>query len=119
MAVTQDSNSVIKFLAELVARLFSKTPVFFKVIQVISVIVTVVTGLPGLLESVNITLPPALSVLQSKIAAIAGLVSLFISSLPVTTAVSTSGAARTTSEALPFTTGASETPTVTTPAIRK
>lgn len=100
---TTDSSAPIKFFAELVSRLFSKTPAFFKVIQVISTIVVVVTGLPGLLESIGITLPPALTALESKVVAIAGVVSLFISSLPVTTPVATSGQATASSAALPFT----------------
>jgi len=91
---TQDSSAVIKYLAELVSRLFSKTPVFFKVIQVLSIVATVVTGLPAILESVGITLPSALTALESKVVAIAGLVSLFISSLPVVT---------TTPDSTPFT----------------
>lgn len=96
---TTDSSAPIKFFAELVSRLFSKTPAFFKVIQVVSVIVTIVTGLPSLLESFGITLPTAFTTLESKAVAIAGVVSLFISSLPV----ATPGTASSSTAALPFT----------------
>lgn len=97
------TQSVIAFFAELVGRLFSKTPAFFKVIQVISTIVSIVTGLPVLLQSVGITLPEPFAALENKVIAIAGLVSLFISSLPVSTPVATNGTTTSSSAALPFT----------------
>lgn len=103
MTTTQDSSAIVKYVAELISRLFSKTPAFFKVIQVVSVLVTIVTGLPTILESVGITLPAPFSSLESKVVAIAGLVSLFISSLPVSTPVATSGQAVASSAALPYT----------------
>lgn len=101
MTTTPDSNAAVKFLAELVNRLFSKTPTFFKVIQIVSGLTVLIAGLPGFLESLGIPLPAALTLLESKIVAISGIVSFFIASLPVTTAGATSG---TTSAALPFTT---------------
>lgn len=100
---TSAVNTVVAFFAELVGRLFSKTPAFFKVIQVVSTIVAVITGLPTILTSLNISLPASITGLENNVIAICGLVSLFISSLPVTTATATSGTATASSAALPFT----------------
>lgn len=116
MADSTTTNSVITFFAELVGRLFSKTPAFFKVIQIVSAVVAIVTGLPGLLESAHITLPAAFTSLENSVVSIGGLVALFISSLPVSTPVATSGAAVASSATLPFTAAsdAKTLPTVTT-----
>lgn len=97
MTTTPDSNAAVKFLAELVNRLFSKTPWFFKVIQIVSGLTVLVAGLPGFLETIGIPLPAALTLLESKVVAISAIVSLFISSLPVVTSATTPPAA------LPFT----------------
>lgn len=104
---TSKIAGVIPFFAELVGRLFSKTPAFFKVIQVVSTIVAVVTGLPSIITSTGITLPPAFTALESTAVSVAAIVSLFISSLPVETPVVTSTATTTT------TVVAASTPTVT------
>lgn len=103
MATSTTVNSVVTFFAELVGRLFSKSPAFFKVIQIVSVIVAVVTGLPQILTAANIVLPAAFTSLESTVVSIASLVALFISSLPVSTPVATSGAATASSATLPFT----------------
>lgn len=87
---TTTVQSIISFFAELIGRLFSKTPAFFKVIQVISVIVAIVTGLPAMLAGIpGLVLPAFIVALESKVISIAGLVSLFISSLPVETPTTT------------------------------
>lgn len=96
-------NTVVAFFAELVGRLFSKTPAFFKVIQIVSTVVAVITGLPTVITSLGITLPASIVGLENNVIAICGLVSLFISSLPVSTPVATSGTATSSSAALPFT----------------
>lgn len=107
-------QTVIAFFAELVGRLFSKTPAFFKVIQVISTLLSIVTGLPTVLTSLGIPLPASITGLENTVLSIAGLVGLFISSLPVTTSTATSGTAVASSAALPFTaTREVTTPTVT------
>lgn len=107
-------QTVIAFFAELVGRLFSKTPAFFKVIQVVSTIVAIVTGLPSIITSLGITLPSSITGLENTVVSIAGLVALFISSLPVATTVATSGTATASSAALPFTAAKDSTVTVTT-----
>jgi hypothetical protein len=75
-------NSILKFIAELIGRLFSKNPTFFKVIQVISAIVALITGLPEYLAKAGIDLGPKLLGLENKAIAIAALVALFIAQLP-------------------------------------
>ena len=84
MAITpSNTNDAIKFLAELVNRLFAKSPKFFRIIKVIAAILAIVTGLPGILESLGIHLPDTLAVLQNKVVSIAGLAAFFVSSLTV------------------------------------
>jgi hypothetical protein len=74
---------MIDFLIELVLRLFSKTPNFFKIVRTISIILTVITGLPLFLQESGIDLPSAWDAIASKIVSIAGVVSAFIASLAV------------------------------------
>lgn len=74
-------DSILKFLAELIKRLFKKTPAFFKVVRAIGLILTVVAGLPALLESSGVVLPSAIAAIASKVLAIIGLVIAFIAQL--------------------------------------
>ena len=73
------------FLAELIARLFGKTPAFFKTVQIITVLVAVITGLPTFLEQVGIDLPEAWDSIVLKIISVASLVGTFIAQLTLTT----------------------------------
>lgn len=96
------------YLVELIKRWGSKSPKFFKVINVISLVTTILTGLPGLLQQFNVTLPDWASVLQNKVVAIASLVAFIISKLPVEStpvAVTEQGdiLKQTDQKALPFT----------------
>jgi hypothetical protein len=75
------NNVLIKFLQELFQRLATKSPKFFKVWQIILVIVTGLTGLPEILKWLNITLPPDLSILANKTVAIASAAALFMAAL--------------------------------------
>ena len=70
------------FLAELVQRLFSKNPNFFKWVQAISILVALITGLPAFLETSGIQLPEAWESISNKAVAIAALVAAFIAQLP-------------------------------------
>jgi hypothetical protein len=74
---------MITFLQELFMRLSAKSPKFFKVIQFVSLLAAAVTGLPGLLQEMNINLPDWAEVLQNKSVAWASATSLFISMLTV------------------------------------
>lgn len=79
-----------KFIAELVTRLFGKTPWFFKVIQIISAIIAVVMLGPDILkgiESGGLELPDTWSSFVAKAVGIAAAVSTVIAQLPVTTSV--------------------------------
>lgn len=82
--------NVLAFLQEIVARLKAKSPAFFKVINWIAAITTVLTGLPGLLIQLGITLTPALTILENKTVAIASMAALLISKLTVANATTTS-----------------------------
>ena len=70
------------FIKELIARLFSKNPIFFKIIQVISALVVIITGLPEFLTSIGITLPSNLLALENKTIAIASIVAMIIAQFP-------------------------------------
>ena len=77
------TNPMITFLQELFMRLSAKSPKFFKVIQFVSGLSAAVTGLPGLLQELNVNLPDWAEVLQNKSVAWASATSLFISMLTV------------------------------------
>jgi hypothetical protein len=75
----------MSFLAELVLRVFGKTPHFFKVVQVVSIIIAAVTGLPDFLNSIGLDLPESFDVIANKVISIAAIVAAFIAQLTVTT----------------------------------
>jgi len=77
----------MNFLAELILRLFGKTPQFFKIVQIVSIVVAAITGLPEFLIEIGLDLPEAFDVIANKVVAIAAIVSAFISQLTVTTTV--------------------------------
>ena len=78
---------MIDFIAELLTRLFGKTPWFFKVVQILSVVTAIVTGLPQFLTDAGIIIPDAWNAISSQVVSIASLVATFISQLAVTTSV--------------------------------
>jgi hypothetical protein len=77
----------MNFLAELVLRLFGNTPHFFKIVQIVSIVVAAITGIPEFLIEIGLDLPEAFDVIASKVVAIAAAVAVFISQLTVTTTV--------------------------------
>lgn len=76
-------NATIKFLHEMILRFGAKSPKFFETIKTILLITTVITGLPQVLIMFGIDLPEAIDFFANKLIAIASLVSLILSSLPV------------------------------------
>ena len=72
------------FLAELVVRLLGKTPAFFKIVQIISVVIAIITGLPTFLQSAGVDLPDAWDSVVLQVISVAGMVGAFISQLTVT-----------------------------------
>lgn len=79
-------NGLTDFLLELLIRLFSDTPWFFKVIRVIGSSVAVITGLPLLLANAGIDLPDAIDAISSQVVSVAAIVGTIISQLTVTSA---------------------------------
>jgi hypothetical protein len=73
------------FLAELVVRLLGKTPAFFKIVRMISIIIAIITGLPTFLQSAGVDLPDAWDSVVLQVISVAGMVGAFISQLTVTT----------------------------------
>jgi hypothetical protein len=71
------------YIKEFFKRLTQKSPRFFVVIQYISVIAFVLTGLPAIVEELGIDLSDSLEALQNKIVAYASAVSYIISKLAV------------------------------------
>jgi hypothetical protein len=106
------SNPLISFLSEILKRLFTQSPLFFKVWQWISMAALAVSGLPSLLTTLGITLPPALTVLENKFVTVGAAVALFMSMLTTqgTVAKKDDGTITTDSpkDKLPFTTQAQE-----------
>lgn len=74
----------MNFLNELLIRLFSSKPWFFKVIQIVSVLTALVTGLPTFLAESGIVLPEAWEAISSKIVSVAAMVAAFVAQLTVT-----------------------------------
>ena|ERR1700742_2728714 len=102
------SNPLVAFLAEIFGRISAKSPKFFVIWQYISGAVAAVSGLPALLTSLSINLPPAMTVLENKTVAIAASVGFFMSLMPAqgkTVTTDSSGAPLKTTNAakLPFT----------------
>lgn len=69
------------FLIELLKRFASRTPKFFKILQILAGAAAIITGLPLLLDQVGITLPEALKILENKAVAIAAVVAAFLAQL--------------------------------------
>jgi hypothetical protein len=79
-------NGLTDFLLELLIRLFSDTPWFFRVIRIIGSSVAVITGLPLLLANAGIDLPDAIDAISSQVVSVAAIVGTIISQLTVTSA---------------------------------
>jgi hypothetical protein len=73
-----------EFFTELLIRLFGDTPWFFRVVRVVSIVLAIITGLPGLLESAGIVLPEAIAAISSQVIFIASILAAFIAQLTVT-----------------------------------
>lgn len=78
-------NSILSFAAELLTRLFGKTPKFFKIVQILSIVVTLLSGLPAYLQESGVILPEYLNAIASKVVAVCGIVATVIAQLTVTT----------------------------------
>lgn len=55
-----------KFIIELLGRLFSSNPKFFKVLQIVAAAVVVITEIPDLLELLSIKVPTWVAALENK-----------------------------------------------------
>src|ERR1700749_3516368 len=77
------TNPLIAFLQEILTRLISKSPKFFRVWQYITGAVTAVTGLPGALSLLHITLPHPFDTFANNTVAICGALAYFFAKLPV------------------------------------
>jgi hypothetical protein len=77
-------DTLIKFAGELTLRLFSKTPLFFKIVQIASVIVALILGLPDYLAESGVQLPESWTAITDKVILYVGFVGAFIAQLTVT-----------------------------------
>lgn len=106
-------NPFVAYIVELINRFATKSPRFFRILQMITGFVTAVTGIPALFAQFNIPLPEFLTVLQNKYAGFLAL-GMFIVSLLSTqskiVATTETGVAikKTNEKALPFTAQAEE-----------
>lgn len=75
-----NDNIFIAYIKELIQRFATKSPKFFRILQMIAGAITAITGLPPLLAYYHIPLPEAVTFLQNKYA---GLISFgfFLASL--------------------------------------
>lgn len=74
-----------QFLAELIVRIFGKTPKFFKTLQLITIVIAIITGLPTFLAEAGVELPEAWNNVVLKIISISSMVSSVIAQLTLTT----------------------------------
>lgn len=72
------------FLNEIILRLFAKTPSFFRWVRNISLVLTVLIGLPAFLQESGIVLPEYLAAISNKVVGIATIVAAFIAQLTAT-----------------------------------
>mgnify|MGYP001267613644 CR=1 FL=1 len=72
------------FLSEIILRLFAKTPSFFKWVRNISLVLTVLIGLPAFLQESGIVLPEYWAAISNKVVGIATIVAAFIAQLTAT-----------------------------------
>lgn len=70
------------FFIDLLGRLLSSNPTFFKYVQWISIAVAAITGLPDLLNTFGITLTGKWLMFENKTIAIAAVVATIIAQLP-------------------------------------
>lgn len=70
------------FITEFFHRLFSSNPKFFKIVQAISIVVAVGTGLPLLFRSVGVNFPSWVGMIESKTTAISAIITAIIAQLP-------------------------------------
>jgi hypothetical protein len=108
MAQINANNPFVAFFIEIIQRLGQKSPKLFVILQWIAGATTAITGIPSFLEGIGVALPALLVDVENKTVAIASLVGLFISLLPVkpgTVAVNPEGEAvnMTNQKSLPFT----------------
>lgn len=74
----------MNFLAELIVRLFGKTPAFFKTLQYIQIGIAIITGLPTLLIESGVDLPESWDSLVLKIISVSSIIGTFIAQLTLT-----------------------------------
>jgi hypothetical protein len=79
-------NFLLRLFLETLQRFMSKTPWFFKVIQVISIVTALVTGLPGLLDHMGLNIPEAWAGFYNQTVTWAAAVAVFVSQLTASTA---------------------------------
>jgi hypothetical protein len=77
-------NGLTDFLLELLIRLFSDTPWFFKVIRIIGTVVAVITGLPLLLANAGVDLPDAVDAIANQVVSIAAIVGTIVAQMTAT-----------------------------------
>lgn len=75
------------FIIEILVRLFSKTPWFFRVVQIISSVALLITGLPQLLAQSGVNIPEAWTGTVSQVVSIASFVAILMAQLTTTSKV--------------------------------
>ena len=92
----------MKFITEFFNRFSLKTPPFFQMIQKISIITTIIAGIPALIgqfqTDLNIVLPAFITSIALKVVAWSGMVAWVVAKLPVSNPTSP-----VVSQQLPFT----------------
>ncbi|MGN6476324.1 MAG: hypothetical protein ACTHKV_03790 [Flavipsychrobacter sp.] len=71
-----------QFLAELITRLFSKSPKFFRIIQILSGAVVILSTVIDQLRTSGMVLPPWIDFLSATAVKIGGLTAIIMAQLP-------------------------------------
>lgn len=77
---------MIDFFAELINRFFGKSPHFFKVVQIASAIIGIISGLPTALQAMGVDLPDSWDTWILKAVSAASVGALLIAKLTLTQA---------------------------------
>lgn len=75
------NSQLLNWIKELMSRLSSETPKFFKVLQVIAGVITLVAGLPEIMHQNNLEFPALWSPYANKIISLCGGLTLLIAQL--------------------------------------
>ena len=74
-------DAVFSFFGEAIDRFKAKSPKFFVILQNISIVIAVISGIPELLDKAGVVLPAGIEAIKSQTVMIIGIVAYAIAKL--------------------------------------